>query len=298
MKKHLRTIIAVAFLLTLLTPLGLIARDVEPIVSASWVEQNLDNPRVVVLDVRKVEDYKEGHIRNAVNAIYGSWAITKGGLRNELPAKDDLFDTIGSAGIGPDSIVIVVGKVDGMPERTDTTRVAWTLKYAGVSNVALLDGGYNKWLADKKPVSTDPFRPKSKSYQGKTNDNLFATKDYIMKAAEKAVVVDVREPDYYKGLKKMDFVNAPGHIAKAVNMPATLAYNADGTFKSKGELANMASSALGNDMEREIVTSCDTGKVCTSWSFLLSELLGYKNVKVYDGSAEDWTKEPAGPVEK
>jgi len=72
--------------------------------------KNLTNPQVVVVDVRKVEEYKAGHIPGAVNVAYGSWAIKKGDLLNELPPIDDLAEVIGNAGIDKDSIVVIVGK--------------------------------------------------------------------------------------------------------------------------------------------------------------------------------------------
>ena len=296
--KKIRISVAVLFLCLMALPFLSFARDVDPIVSTAWLEQNLNNSKLVIVDVRKVEDYKAGHVPNAVNAFYGSWAIMKGGLRNELPAKDDLFDVIGSAGIGTDSIVVVVGKVDGIPDRTDVTRVAWTLKYAGIPNVAILDGGYNKWLTEKKAVSTDMVKPKDKSFQGNMNETLFVSKDYVSKNLGKAVIVDVREPDFFKGIKKLDFVAKTGHIAKAVNLPTSQAYKQDGTYKDKGELSKIASGVVGNDMTKEIITYCDTGKVCTAWSFLLTELMGYKDVKTYDGSTEEWTKDPQAPWEQ
>lgn len=283
---------------TLIVPISGIARDVSPIVTTDWLESNLKNSKVVILDIRKVEDYKAGHIPGAVNAFYGSWVVMRDGLRNEMPPSDDLFDTIGAAGIGPESLVVVVGKVDAVPDRTDISRVAWTLKYAGIENVAILDGGYNKWIADKKALSTDPFKATSKSYKGKVNEGLFVKKGYVMDSIGKITIVDVRESDFFQGKKKMDFVAKPGRIKGAVNLPTSQAYTKDGTFKSKDELAGLAAGAVGKDTSREIIIYCDTGKVCTSWAFLMTELLGYKNVKDYDGSTEEWMKDPAAPVEQ
>lgn len=289
--KKIRISVLMLFICVIFLPL-VSCQTFEPIVNTTWLEQNLNNQSVVVVDIRKVEDFKAGHIPNAVNAFYGSWAIMKGGLRNELPATDDLFDVIGSTGISSDSIVVVVGKTDAIPDRTDISRVAWTLKYAGIPMVAILDGGYNKWTADKKTVSTDAVKPKAKPYQAKVNENLFVNKDYVAKSIGKSTIVDVREPDFYKGVKKLDFVAKPGRIPKAVNLPTSQAYKQDGTFKDKAELVNIATSVIGNDTAKEIITYCDTGKVCTGWSFLMTELMGFKNVKVYDGSTEEWTKDP------
>ena len=268
-----------------------------PIVSTDELEKNLTNPKVIVLDVRKVEEYKAGHIPGAVNVFYGSWAIKKGNLLNELPSKEDLVDMIGGAGITADATVIVVGKMDAPTDRVDATRVAWTLKYMGVSQVVLLNGGYNKWVADKKTVSADAAKPISKAFVGKMNEKLFVEKAYVLSKLGKALIVDVREPAFYKGESKLPFVAKLGRIKGAVNLPTSLVYNADGTYKSALELASIASGIVGMDKNREIVTYCDTGKFCTAWSLILSDLLGYKDVKIYDGSSMEWLADPAAPSE-
>jgi len=295
-QKHaLHLLIAVLFIITV--PFVAAARDIGPIVSTDWLDKNLRNPNVVVLDIRKVEEYKAGHIPGAVSSVYGTWAIMKAGLRNELPAVDDLFDAIGSAGIDTKSLVVVVGKVDTTSDRTDMTRVAWTLKYAGLENMALLDGGYNKWVADKKAVSMDTVKAKAKSYKGKVKENLFVNKGYVMSRLNKVMIVDVRETDFYEGKKKLDFVAKAGRIAGAKNLPTSLPYTKDGIFKDKAELATLATGVVGSDKAKEIITYCDTGKVASAWTFLLSEVLGYKNVKDYDGSMEEWAQDPKAPME-
>ncbi len=283
--------------LILALPLTAGARDITPIVSTDWLQENLSNARLVVIDVRKVEEYKAGHIPGAVNVFYGTWAIKKGSLLNELPAADDLMDAVGNAGIGSDSLVVVVGKMDAPTDRVDLTRVAWTLKYAGLENVSLLDGGQNKWVKEGKTLSTDAPKVKAKPFKGKLNRNLFVNKDYVKSSLGKAMLVDVRESDFYAGKKKLPFVDRMGHLPGAVNLPTSYAYNPDGTFKTIPELSAMISINIGDDKSKEIITYCDTGKFCTAWSFLVSELFGYTNVKVYDGSSQDWMNDPSLPVE-
>jgi len=292
---HLIALTVTVFLMTI--PLAAGARDVAPIVSSDWVQANLTNPRLVVLDVRKVEEYKAGHIPGAVNVFYGTWAIKKGELLNELPAADDLMETVGNAGIGADSIVVVVGRMDAPTDRVDLTRVAWTLKYLGVDNVSLLDGGQNKWVKDGKITSTDAVKAKAKVFKGKLNRNLFVNKDYVKSRLGKTKLLDVREPDFFAGKKKLPFVERMGHLPGAVNLPTSLAYNADGSFKPANELATLISGKVGNDKAAEIITYCDTGKFCTAWSFLMTELFGYKDVKVYDGSSQEWMKDASLAVE-
>jgi thiosulfate/3-mercaptopyruvate sulfurtransferase len=292
-RKLFTTIMAFAFLMSL----GALsaAAAMEPVVTTGWLEQNID--KVVVLDVRKVEEYKAGHIPNAVNVVYGSWAVKKGDLLNELPADDDLKDILSSVGIEATTPVVVLGKMDTPPDRVDATRVAWTLKYAGVQNVALLSGGYNKWVADKKTVSTEAARPRSKAYRGTFQKDVVVKKADVLAALGKAVIVDVREPDFFDGKKKMDFVARAGHIKGAVNLPTSLMYEADGTYKSKDALAAEAARVVGTDTSKEVILYCDTGKFCTAWWFMLHELLGYSNAKAYDGSTMEYAKDAAAPME-
>jgi thiosulfate/3-mercaptopyruvate sulfurtransferase len=292
-ERILKIMVVITFLLLL--PCLSFARVIEPVVSTDWLQQNLS--KVTVVDVRKVEEYKAGHIPGAVNVFYGTWAIKRGDLLNELPADDDLKDVLSSAGIEPGSLIVVVGKVDAPTDRVDATRVAWTLRYAGVENVSLLSGGYNKWVNDKRPVSTEAVKPRSKPYKGKFNKEYVIKKNEVMSRLGKAVIVDVREPDFYNGKKKLDFVARLGHIKGAVNMPTSVMYEKDATYKTRNELAAIATPAVGSDLSKEIVIYCDTGKFCTGWWFMLHDLLGYKDVKVYDGSMMEWAKDPAAPVE-
>ena len=267
----------------------------EPFVTTEWLQANLS--KVTVIDVRKVEEYNEGHIPGAINVFYGVWGIKKGVLMNELPADDDLRDVLSANGIEPTTQVVVVSKNETMPFRTDATRVAWTLRYTGVENAAVLSGGIEKWVAEKKALSKDAVKPKAKAYKGKFNKQFIANKAYVMGALGKAVLVDVRPPEFFKGEKKLDFVEKTGRIKGAVNLPPGLLFNADNTYKSKAEIEAIAKPVVGADLNKEIIVYCDTGKVCTTWWLALHELLGYKNVKVYDGSFMEWITDPATPKE-
>ncbi len=290
---HSRSLLAV--LLLLLLPLTVLAQDAGLIVSTDWLEKNLN--KVVTVDIRKVEDYKAGHIPEAISVFYGSWAVNKGALRNELPATDDLLEVIGNAGINKESTVVVVGTTDAPTDRVGITRVAWTLKYTGVDKVAILDGGQNKWVKEGKALSTDIVKAKAKSYRGKVRADMLASTDYLVSRIGIATIVDVREPDFYAGKKKLPFVARSGHIKGAVNLPTSAAYNPDGTFKSRADLEKAATAAVGTDKKKEIIVYCDTGKFATAWTLILKYDFGYSDVKLYDGSAESWMTDPMVPVE-
>jgi thiosulfate/3-mercaptopyruvate sulfurtransferase len=295
--RNVRWLKAVMFIIVLLLPLTAMARGIDPIVSTDWLQKNLKNAKVVIVDVRKVEDYKAGHIPGAVNVFYGSWAIKKGDLLNELPPIDDLTDVIGSAGIGKDSLVIVVGKTEKMPDQFDMTRVAWTLKYVGIPHVAILNGGQDQWVKEKKPLSQDMVKAKAKPFKAAVTKDLFVDKYFLLTKIGKTTIVDTRGPAFYEGKEKLAFVNKLGRIKGAINLPVGQLYTPEGFYKDKAALAALAEKAVGNDLNKELLLYCDTGKTATSWAFIMTEMLGYKDVKVYDGSFMEWAVDPNAPME-
>ncbi len=285
MKKMLFATVLAALVLV---PVSVFARNVEPFVSGEWLQKNLGSPNLVVIDTRKVEDYKAGHIPGSVNVFYGVWAITKGEMRNELPELDDLGDIIAGAGIKADSTVVVVG-----PAAADfsfITRVAWTLLYAGVENVAVLDGAWAKWAADGRPVTTDVPKVSASTFKVKARADYFAAKDYVISKVGKTPIIDARSPDVYFGVNKQAFVAQFGHLSSAVNLPSSWITTADGLVRDKAELEAMAISLI-KDKNKEVITYCDSGVLCTGWWYVLHELLGYPNVKSYDGSSQEITKD-------
>jgi thiosulfate/3-mercaptopyruvate sulfurtransferase len=296
MKNHILSKLLIVFLFVLLLPLAGQARGVEPIVSTDWLLENLKNPKLIILDVRRVEEYREGHIPGALSAFYGSWAYMKDGLYSSLPEKDDLNDTIGYFGIGFDNWVVVTGCMDTPRLSYQSARVACTLQYAGIKNVAILNGGMNKWIAEKKPLSQKIAQAKAKTFTGKYSRAKFADKDYVKERLGKAVMLDVREREFFSGEKKMDCVPKIGHIPGAFNMPTSCAFNQDKTFKTKEELAAIAEAAIGKDRNKEIITYCDIGQCCPIWSYILAEVLNYKNVRLYDGAMQEWMQDPEAPV--
>jgi thiosulfate/3-mercaptopyruvate sulfurtransferase len=300
-------ILMMTFIVLCLLPLAALAQAFAPIVTTEDLAAGLANPGLVIVDIRKVEDYKAGHIPGAVNVFYGTWAIKVGDNDNELPADDDLLDILGSAGIKPDSTVVVYGKADTPPERVNVTRVAWTLKYAGVKNVSVLSGGFDKWAGcEKRTVSTEAVMPKSVSYKGKFNKNVVVDKGYVMNSLALALIVDVREPDFYNGIQKLPFVAKAGRIAGAINLPTAQIFEkfppgsdvagCSTIYKGKEALKSMASAVVGDDLNREIIVYCDSGRFASAWWFILSEVLGYKNVKNYDGSTQEWMRDPNAPT--
>lgn len=296
MKNHSITKLLILVAFIMLMPIAGLARDIPPIVSTDWLMTNLKNPKLIVLDVRRVENYREGHIPGALSAFYGAWAYMKDGLFGSLPEKDDIDDTISYIGISYDRWVVVTGCMDTPRLSYQSARVACTLQYAGIKNVALLDGGVNKWMKEKKPLSGKIEKRKPLKFKGTYRGEVFADKKYLNENKDKIVLLDVREREFFTGEKKMDCVAKAGHIPGAFNMPTSCAFNADKTFKTREELAAIVEPVAGKDRGKAIVTYCDTGQCCPIWSYLLKQVLGYTNVRLYVGSMQEWTQDPQAPV--
>jgi thiosulfate/3-mercaptopyruvate sulfurtransferase len=296
--KRVRLVLLMVTVLFVLPFAVVLAKDLPPIVSQDWIEKNLTHPKLVAVDIRKVEEYKEGHIPGSISVFYGTWAVKRKELDNELPVGDDLFDIIGSSGIRADSWVVIVGKTDTPTDLFNQTRVAWTLAYAGIDNVGILDGSFNLWAKSKKPVSTDFAKPKAVEYKGKVNRAVFAGREYVKNQIGKAMVVDTRMPDFFFGASKPPFVTRAGHIQGANLLPSPWIFTAEGTFRSLEELEAMASGVMGRDKSKEIITYSDTGRLASGWWFVLNQVAGYSSVKNYDGSMQDWAKDPGNPMVK
>ena len=271
-------------------------RVIPPIISTHWLRKNIDDPKLVIIDIRTSEEYTAGHIIKAINVPFPLWAVTRNNLLLELPEIGDLFNTIGSAGIKSNSNVVVVNKTDTPFFLADATRVACTLLYGGVKNVAVLDGGYNKWLKERKPVSKEIFQPTSVVYKNEVNEAMFVSKDYVQKKIGKSVIIDARAPSDFFGVTQDLFTEKAGHIPSATCLPAPWVWTEKGTYKNIRELRGMALGVVGKDASREIIIYCGVGGFSSTWWFVLSEVLGYTNVKIYDGSAQEWTRDPKAPV--
>lgn len=266
--------------------------DLAPIIETDWLEQNLKAPGVTVVDIRTVPQYQKGHIPGSVNVPFSLWAVANKGLSLELPSDEALRDVLGRHGISRTSSVVIVNRTETDFSRADATRVAWTCKVAGLENVAVLDGGFSKWARENRPVSAMAATLPAQSYSGVINRSSLASKAYVLKKMNKLTLADNRTPEDYFGI-----ASKPGHIRGALNLPAPWIFNPDGTFKTQEEMRSMAEGVLGSNKKKEIVLYCGAGGFSSTWWFLLTQVLGYQNVKLYDGSFEEWSSDPRAPVQ-
>jgi thiosulfate/3-mercaptopyruvate sulfurtransferase len=266
------------------------------IVSCDWLESELESGVVKVIDVRTATEYAAGHIEGSVNLPLevpeSAWVTTRDELTMELPAIADLNRVLGTVGVTRESkIVLVTSSAEPPYPQANATRAADTLFYAGVKRVSILDGGYPEWVAQGKAVTTQVPSLTPRLFFALVDHSIFVDVNYVNAKIGRSLIIDARDAAVYSGQVVEPWAEKAGHIPSAVSLPAPLIWNADGTYKSKTELRNIVTAAIGDrDKDDEIIVYCGVGGYASSWWFVLSTVLGFKNVKFYDGAAQEWVR--------
>jgi thiosulfate/3-mercaptopyruvate sulfurtransferase len=280
------------------------AAAAEPLVSVQWLDSHRADPNLVVLDVRSAIDgggtkaYLEAHIPGSVHSDYdrGGWRVTVHNVPFMLPAILEIQNLIGDLGIDEHSHVVVVPAGVHITDFGSAARVYWTLKVAGVPHVSILDGGFAAWKQAGLAVESGAHAPTQKTLfvdPDETSLAKFADVEKI-ETSGGATLIDARPVSFFLGKEKGTKVAAYGHIPGALNLDSAEFYDSKSNrLKPKAELAAIAAHLP----EGPLVSYCNTGHwSATDW-FVLHELLGRQNVKVYDGSMLEWTVDPHRPLE-
>ncbi len=260
------------------------------VVQADWLEKNLDDPKVVVVEVSTEPGiYERGHIRNAVKITWHTDLVDTVNRDVVSSAKFQKFAQ--AAGISQDSTVVLYGDKNNWFAAWG----AWIFNLYGAKDVRLLDGGRVKWEKDGRALTTAvTTKAKGNFTATRLDKSLRATLlQDIIPVAKKRVktdLIDIRSADEYSGkifapAGFQELAVRAGHIPGAINVPWGSNVNADGTFKTVAELKKLYADK-GVDGKQPIITYCRIGERSSLTWFVLSEILGY-DVKNYDGS---WTE--------
>ena len=269
------------------------------VVQADWLEKNLDNPDVKIIEVSTESGlYERGHIKNAVKFNWYTDLVEV--VNRDIVAAPRFQKLARAAGINKDSTVVLYGDKNNWFAAWG----AWIFNTYGIQDVRLLDGGRVKWEKDGRGFTTVVPTPKSGDFAATKADRSIRAslnRDVIPAVRKKGSVdmVDIRSADEYSGkifapAGFQELSVRAGHIPGAVNVPWGLNVNADGTFKTVAELKKLYADK-GIDGKKTIITYCRIGERSSLTWFVLSEILGYE-VKNYDGSWTEYGNSVGNPI--
>ncbi|HEY8457778.1 MAG TPA: sulfurtransferase [Actinopolymorphaceae bacterium] len=258
------------------------------LVTAEWVEEHLDDPKVVLIEVDEdTSAYDKGHIRNAIKLDWKK--DLQDPVRRDFVNKEQFEKLLSERGVANDHTVVLYGGNNNW----FAAYAYWYFKLYGHADVRLLDGGRKKWELDSRELVEEVPSREPTTYVAKDPDlSIRAFRDEVVAAIGQRNLVDVRSPDEYSGKLlapahlPQEVAQRPGHIPTAVNVPWSKAANEDGTFKSNEELRKIYGEA-GVDFDKDTIAYCRIGERSSHTWFVLHELLEQPNVKNYDGS---WTE--------
>jgi len=270
------------------------------LVSTDWASQHLTaaTTRVVEVDV-DTSAYDQGHVPGAIG---WNWTteLCDTLVRDIIPA--DKFESLMSrSGIGNDTTVVLYGDNNNW----FAAWAFWQMKIYGHRDVRIMNGGRKKWLAEGRPLDTQKPSPAAATYKAHAPDlSIRAFLPEVQEAVKSlsAALVDVRSPQEFTG----EILAPPGlpetcqrggHIPGAKSVPWGKACNEDGTFKSNADLEQLY-GAVGVTPDTPVIAYCRIGERSSHTWFVLKHLLGYKDVKNYDGSWTEWGNLVGAPVEK
>jgi thiosulfate/3-mercaptopyruvate sulfurtransferase len=270
------------------------------LVTTQWVADNLDKKNVKLIEVDvDTNAYDEGHAPGAVGFNWTSQLQDQ--VRRDILSKEGLEQLMSQAGVSNDDTIVLYGDNNNW----FAAYAFWLLEMYGVKNVKLMDGGRKKWADENRPMTKDKPSPAAAKFKAKDPDkDLRAKRDEVLKALDnkKNALVDVRSPAEYNGEIMAppglpETAQRMGHIPGAANVPWAQAVREDGTFKPPEELEQLYGTK-GVTKDKDVIAYCRIGERSSHTWFALKHLLGYPNVKNYDGSWTEYGSLIDVPIEK
>jgi len=274
----------------------------ETLVETSWVGQYLRdaNVRIAEVDYDPTANYNLGHIPGAT--LFDWKTDMNDPVTRDILSKPQLEALLSRTGLEPGTTLVLYGDFNNW----FAAFAFWILKYYGLEKVVLMNGGRKKWLAEDREVTKDQPSFKKTAFKAKGPDETIRT--YLDSVRDglgrnNIVLVDVRSPAEFTGeiTAPPEYPNEHaqrgGHIPGAVNIPWSQAVREDGTFKSAEELGRLYQDK-GVTPDKDVVTYCRIGERSSFTWFVLKYLLGYPNVRNYDGSWTEWGNMVRNPIQK
>ena len=274
----------------------------EVLVETSWVKEHLNDSKVRIaeVDYDPTANYNLGHLPGAV--LFDWKRDMNDPVTRDIVSRAQLEALLSNIGVSTDSTLVLYGDFNNW----FAAFAFWILKYYQVDHVVLMNGGRKKWLAEDGQVTKDKPAYNRTTFRVKGTDESIRTYLADMKnrlGQKNSVLVDVRSPAEFTGeiTAPPEYPNEHaqrgGHIPGAVNIPWSQAVKEDGTFKTAEDLRTLYETK-GVSADKDVVTYCRIGERSSFSWFVLKYLLGYSNVKNYDGSWTEWGNMVRNPIEK
>jgi thiosulfate/3-mercaptopyruvate sulfurtransferase len=273
----------------------------EVLVSTDWVAEHIDDPSIVIVESNEdILLYETGHIPNAVKVDWQNELQDQ--LIRDYVNKDDFERLMSEKGISNDHTVVFYG------DRSNwwACYAMWTFKVLGHDKCLIMNGGRQKWVDEERTLTKDvAARDKTDYKVTGINESIRAFRDDVITHLEgNNPLIDVRSPKEFSGeLTHMEAYPQEGclrggHVPTAKNVPWARAANEDGTFKSADELAAIYNDEVGLQDGDDVIAYCRIGERSSHTWFVLTYLLGFQNVRNYDGSWTEWGNLVRAPIEK
>jgi thiosulfate/3-mercaptopyruvate sulfurtransferase len=266
----------------------------EVLVDTQWVLDHLNDANARFIDVSgKQETFDNGHLAGAVYINLQSLTNPEDSTRGQILTQDALSALLSGLGVTHENTLVFYDDANNLL----AARAYWVLKYYQHGDVRIYNGGTKKWIADGQSLTTEAAEFAASDYIAKEADlTIRTTAEYVLEHLDDpgTVLCDARSPGEYIGTDVR--AKRGGHIPDAINIEWIHAVNEDGAFKDARSLYELYSKA-GFTPDKEIITYCQTGVRGAHTWFVLRELLGYPNVRNYDGSWEEYGNRDDTPVQ-
>jgi thiosulfate/3-mercaptopyruvate sulfurtransferase len=271
--KTIRNFLLTGFALLLVSTTVWAQGDI--ISAADFMKLYKTDKSLVVIDASKATDFKKSHIKNAINVPNGD--LNTDADHGFLKSDADLAKVFGDKGVGNEATIVVY---DGGSQKP-ASRVYWVLKYLGAPNVKILHKNMATFKKARVPLTPMAAKKSATTFTVNINHDIAANLADVK--AGTAKLFDARDANEYAGTTE----KSKGHIPGAINLSYKDVLNADNAFKTKGELEKVV-AGFGLNADTPIIVSCQSGKRAAVLYVAFTSVLGYKNVKMYDGSYNDW----------